>query len=386
MVGAGIVGLAAALAIAQRGLRVALLERAAPQRVRTALGFDPRTVALTPPAVDFLVQLGVWDDAIAAPIRGMRVWEAEGTAAMHFGDGRTLAHVVENSALTERMWRAAQERVDVRCPMHVTKYAEQGGSATLSGDDTGVEAQLVLAADGAAGGVGELAGARVRRSRPMQHAVVSVAQCQREHEDVAWQRFGTDGTVVALLPLVDPGYRALIWSLPGHRQQTAMAWNDDAFCRVLNDETETAAEVSAVGPRFAFPLAQGLVADVNPSQRLLVLGDAARTLHPMAGQGVNLGLEDVRALLPRLPDGDLGAKAAWRRFAADRRTRSKLMLGLHSALLAAYGANGPLARAARNMGVRFLDRNAPIKAQLVREAMGVGALSTVGIARAGGVP
>ena len=138
----------------------------------------------------------------------------------------------------------------------------------------------------------------------------------------------------------------------------------------LNDETEAVAQVLSVGPRFTFPLRQGLAADINPSQRLLMLGDAARTLHPMAGQGVNVGLEDVRVLLARLPDGDLAPPGAWRRFAADRRARSKLMLGLHAALLAAYGAKAPLVRAVRNMGVRFLDGNAPIKAQLVREGDG----------------
>ncbi|MYE24542.1 MAG: FAD-dependent oxidoreductase [Gammaproteobacteria bacterium] len=387
VVGAGIVGLAAALGLAQRGLQVALLERAAPERVRSALGFDPRTVALAPPAVTLLKHLGVWDDAGAAAIDRMEVWEEEGTATLHFGEDETLAHVVENSALTERMWSAAEECVEVRCPFHVAGYNELEESAALSGDDApGVEARLVLAADGASGGVGELAGAHLRRSRLEQHAIVSVVHCQREHEGVALQRFGVQGSVLALLPLADPCHRALIWSLPTRRQEAAMAWDDDAFCRALNDETEAAAEVRGVGPRFTFPLRQGLAADVNPSQRLVMLGDAARTLHPMAGQGVNVGLEDVRAMLARLPEGDLAPPGAWRRFAADRRARSKLMLGLHSALLAAYGAKAPLVRALRNMGVRFLDGNAPIKAQLVREAMGVGALATVGIDQSGAMP
>ena len=386
VVGAGLVGLAAALALTRRGLKVALLERAAPERVRSALGFDPRTVALAPPAVKLLSQIGVWDETSATPIRRMRVWEGEGTAAMHFGDGEALAYVVENSDLTQRMWHAAQEHIDVHCPVRVTEYEESDGSATLVGDETRVAARLVLAADGAAGGVAELVGAGTRRARPKQHAVVTIVRCQREHEGMALQRFGADGSVVALLPLTDPSHRALVWSLPTARQETTMDWDDDAFCRALNRDTEAAAEIEAVGPRFAFPLKQGITTDINPSQRLLVLGDAARTLHPMAGQGVNLGLEDVRALQSCLPDGDIGAKGAWRRFAADRRTRSKFMLGLHSALLAAYGAKAPVLRAARNMGVRFLDRNANIKAQLVREAMGVGALSTVGIARPGSIP
>ena len=381
VVGAGIVGLAAALALAERGLRVTLLERAAPQRVQSALGFDPRTVALAPPAVAFLKRLGVWDDAGAAPISRMKVWEKEGTAALHFGADETLAHVVEHSALTARMWRAAEECVEVRSPFRVAGYNELEESAALSGEDAdnpGIAARLVLAADGASGGVGELAGARMRRSRPRQRAIVSVVHCQREHEGVALQRFAAHGSVLALLPLADPHHRALIWSLPTPRQEAAVAWDDDAFCRALNDETEALAQVCGVGPRFAFPLRQGLAADINPSQRLLMLGDAARTLHPMAGQGVNVGLEDVRALLAHLPAGDLAPPGAWRRFAADRRARSKLMLGLHSALLAAYGARAPLVRAVRNMGVRLLDGNAAVKAQLVREAMGVGALATVG--------
>ena len=162
-----------------------------------------------------------------------------------------------------------------------------------------------------------------------------------------------------------------------------MAMDDDEFRRALDEETESVVGIEAVDRRATFPLSHSLVEDCNPHQRVLALGDAARTLHPMAGQGVNLGLEDVRAMLAHLGEGDPGQAGAWRAFSAGRRRRSKMMIALQEALLAVYGARGPLAGLIRNAGVRLVDRSETIKAQLIREAMGMGALSAVGLDRSG---
>ena len=136
--------------------------------------------------------------------------------------------------------------------------------------------------------------------------------------------------------------------------------------------------IEAVAQRFTFPLRQSLARDFNPAPRVLLAGDAARTLHPLAGQGVNIGLEDARAIAAVARAGDLGEGTRWRRYASARRQRSKLMLALMRSLLNAYcGANAskPWRRLLRNTGVRFIDSSATIKAQLVREAMGLGPLA-----------
>ena len=120
-----------------------------------------------------------------------------------------------------------------------------------------------------------------------------------------------------------------------------------------------------------------MVANCNPLQRLLVLGDAARTVHPLAGQGVNLGFEDVARVQRKASEGegDLGRAGLWRGFAARRRLRSEGMVALMKALSTAYGLRDPVARWARNVGVRWIDGTAAVKRQLILEAMGTGPLA-----------
>ena len=159
-----------------------------------------------------------------------------------------------------------------------------------------------------------------------------------------------------------------------------MGFSDAEFRAALEDETEAAAgAILAVDRRVAFAVQQGVAANLNPWPRVVLAGDAARTLHPLAGQGVNIGLEDARCIAAEAAaDGDLGAAGRWRAYAARRRRRSKLMVALMRGLLEAYcggRTNGPWLRWARNATIRGIDASAAVKGQLMREAMGLGALA-----------
>lgn len=392
IVGGGIVGLAAALALGAAGYRVALVERTPPVRLHGDLGFDMRTVALTPDAAAFVSNLGADQGGAGvrptAPIRTMRIWEFDGTASLTFGHPCALARVAENSAITTALWRAAKRRLDLVAPAAVVGVEAGRGHMKLSLEDlaggergaSAVCARLMVAADGDNSVVRALSGVPVRPGatpwRGLQRALATIAKTRRPHRDTAWQRFGATGPV-ALLPLTDERHVAVIWSASESVSRRLAALDDAAFIDALAEETEGVTDgFEAVDRRVSFPLRQTLAADLNPSPRALIIGDAARTLHPLAGQGVNVGLEDVRALAAQASTGgDLGAAGRWRDFARARRIRSKAMMAAMRALLAAYcGAHAanPWIRLARNATIRGIDASPNIKAQLIREAFGLG--------------
>ena len=384
VVGAGIVGLAAAVALARDGYRIALIERTPPERLRGALGFDLRSVALSPASVNLLRALGGVEEADLAPIEAMYVWEYDGSGSLRFEGEGALAFVGENSVLTTRLWRVAADCLEILPRTSVSGLTLSRGSVLLEGPD--IAARLVIGADGAKSVIRKLADTTLRHEPPHQggpqRAIATVARASKSHGDGAFQRFGRSGPV-ALLPLRDGAESeravSVIWSTSETENQRLHSLDDESFRRALGEETEgVLGDFVAVDRRLSFPARQALAADFNPNPRTLVIGDAARTLHPLAGQGVNVGLEDVRALVAHPTHADLGAPGRWRGFSRERRTRSKLMMASMRALLAAYcgpHAGNPWMRLARNSGVRFIDAAPGVKAQLIREAMGIGPMA-----------
>lgn len=389
VIGAGIVGLAAAVALARDGHRIVLVERTPPERLRGALGFDLRSVALTPASVEFLRALDGVDEADVTPIEAMHVWEYDGSGSLRFEGDDALAFVAENSALATRLWGVAADCLDIMSPASVVGLTQGPDALVLEGPD--VAARLVVGADGANSVVRKLANASLRyEPRPRggsQRAIATVARATLPHDNTAFQRFGRSGPV-ALLPLQDGSafekHRtvSVIWSTSETDSERLQSLDDEGFRHALGEETErVVGDFVAVDRRLSFPVRQALVANFNPNPRILVIGDAARTLHPLAGQGVNVGLEDARALAASTDHSDLGAPGRWRAFSRQRRTRSKLMMASMRTLLASYcgpHAGNPWMRLARNAGVRFVDAAPEVKAQLIREAMGLGPLAERG--------
>ena len=206
-------------------------------------------------------------------------------------------------------------------------------------------------------------------------AIATIAVTAEPHEGVARQRFLLDGPL-ALLPGNDPHIVSVIWSQPAESAHRRARLDDAGF----GAELERAAgfgrgEVVEVDERVSFPVSQMIANRVNPHSRVLLVGDAARVIHPLAGLGVNLGFEDVAGLLKvleRQTNGDPGADGLWRAFARRRKARGVAMMGFLAALRAFYGMRQPLPHWIRNMGVRLVHRTGPVKRQLIREAMGFG--------------
>ena len=390
VVGGGIVGTATALVLADARRRVVLVERSVPQRMRGDLGFDVRSVALTPASVRLLENLASVEAADFTAIEEMRVWECDGAAQLRFRTGEPLAWVVENSALVDALWRAAQGRLDTLTATVTDLGGDTGGAVALvvrdgGGSERRIRAKLIVAADGAESRVRGLAGVGTRdEPKPRtgeQRAIATVARTEKPHRGIAWQRFGATGPV-ALLPLAEPRTASVIWSAGVEESERLGALDDTAFRAALGAETEhVLGNVEAVDRRFAFPAKQVLAANPNPLPRTLLAGDALRTLHPLAGQGVNIGLEDARTIAAqaaRKDVADLGQAGLWRGYARSRRQRSKAMMALMRGLLAAYCgpiAHDPWFRLARNVALRRIEASNAAKRHLVREAMGAGAFA-----------
>ncbi len=385
VVGGGLIGALAALGIARAGRGVTLLERREPHRQRGRLGVDIRNVAVSPASRELLQSVAVWEALTPAAYGRMEVWEERGTSAMRFDAaevGRAeLGWILESSQVVRSLWDALERHPNARLEVG----AELGGlrlastHAVLDTDRGELEARLVVAADGGRSRVRELLSVPAQEAPTGHHALATVVRTERGHAGTCLQRFLLDGPL-ALLPTGDPHLSSVVWSQPAAEAERRSGLAESAFCAELERCLEARfGAVEAADDRVVFPLVQMLVSTFNPHHRVLLIGDAARVVHPLAGMGANIGFEDVRDLLAELAgldvDQDAGAPGIWRRFARQRRLRSQMVLALMSGFRRAYGAGGPLAHWLRNTGVAWLDRAEPLKVQIMKEALGVGPLA-----------
>ncbi len=311
----------------------------------------------------------------------MCVWEEHGSGRLTFSANEAgvdaLAWMVESSRACVALCDECDGLPNVDwIEGIVSQVVSQNTAVTLELKNRSISARLLVAADGAESRVRELAGADLVDRGGIDAAVATVVRAERPHRGVAYQRFSATGPL-AFLPLADPLCCAVIWS--NERETTAelAALDDAAFTEALEVASERAlGRIAEVDRRFTFPLPQRVVRDFNPAPRILLVGDAAHTLHPLAGQGVNLGLEDVAGIAEEAQRDptDLGRPGRWRGFALRRRARAEVMIALMRGLRDGYAYGGPVGRWIRNSGVRLIDAAPAIKQQLVREAMGVGVL------------
>jgi 2-octaprenyl-6-methoxyphenol hydroxylase len=377
--GGGMVGLSLAAALAQLPLDVVVIEPVAPG-ADDQPSFDARTTALSGGSRRVLEGIGAWA-AVAAgatPVRRIHVSErgAFGTAILTAEEQgvTSLGYTVENRLLGQSLRARVGEFPRIRTRNARVEAVKTGADAIRLATDGGesVEARLVVAADGAQSAVRAALGVGAGVSEYGQQAVIAHVDTARFHDYTAYERFTPDGPV-AVLPIAE-GRSAIVWSLAPDAARRALALDDRAFLAELQAAFGLRlGRFTRVGRRQAYPLsltqAERLIAP-----RAVILGNAAQSLHPVAGQGFNLALRDVALLAELLADAggrDPGDPALLERYATERAPDRQAVIRFTDALVRGFGLPlAPLGRA-RGQGLLLFDLLRPVKHEFARRTMGL---------------
>jgi 2-octaprenyl-6-methoxyphenol hydroxylase len=383
IVGGGPVGLTMALALSRsmNGLRVALIDRRAFTVPR-----DQRSWALAAAVRRIFVELGVWTGMAmgAEPVRQMKITDS-GTGDLsrplflHFeGDvapGEPFAHLVPNSVVVEHLLAGLGPEIEIVAPVEITGFAVNPGHAALAfADGRTLTAQLVIAADGALSWLRQQAGIGTVNHDYRQTGLVATIAHELPHDATAYEHFRPAGPF-ASLPL--PGNRSsLVWVETPERAAELKTWTQAAIeAEIESVMGSTLGTVTLEEPLQSFPLrlqiAKSFVAD-----RLALIGDAAHVIHPVAGQGLNLGLKDVAALaevaIEALRLGqDPGAADVLERYQRWRRFDTALMVAVTDGMVRLFSNDLAPVRAIRDLGLGVVDRLPPVKDFLISRASGL---------------
>ncbi|KVE28324.1 ubiquinone biosynthesis protein [Burkholderia vietnamiensis] len=379
VVGGGLVGKTAALALTQSGYKTALLAQPATPRPAD-LAFDTRIYALSSSSQALLERLRVWqalDHGRLAPVYDMRVY-GDAHAELHFSAYQAsvpqLAWIVESSLIETSLDAALRFQpnltwFDARAQGFDVR--EDAAVLTLSSGHV-VEADLVVGADGAHSWVRSQMGAKVERRDYRQTGVVANFKASLPHRETAYQWFH-EGEIIALLPLPD-GHVSLVWSAQTAHADQLLALDPAQLAaeveRVSHGQVGT---LECVTPAAGFPLALQTV-DKLIAPRVALVGDAAHLIHPLAGQGMNLGLRDVASLADAIASKEsfrnLGDTVLLRRYERARREDIRALMVATDGLQRLFSVPGPLAKAVRNAGMAFVGAQPLVKRWLVSAALG----------------
>lgn len=389
IVGAGMVGSLLAALLKDSGLDILMLERVAPAAPQQEDAFEPRVSALTRASENLLRHVGAWEAMEkfrVCPYQGMAVWDADGSGRVEFsarelGESH-LGVLVENRLLQWAVTEAATAapKVSLHCPAQLTGMERLPDSWRLTlADGESIEAKLVIGADGAQSAVRQFINIAVSETDYSQRAIVTTVRTTEPHRFTAWQRFMTTGPL-AFLPLLtadgDAHHCSIVWSQDEKEAQRLLALDDDAFRRELGFAFEhTLGDIVACDKRYSFPL-RALHAADYVREGVALIGDAAHAIHPLAGQGVNLGLLDAAVLAEEITralarDIPWWSEGTLSRYSRRRRAHNALILNSMTGFRKLFASHNPLLVLARNIGLNATHRLLPLKLEFARVAMGL---------------
>ena len=384
IIGGGLVGASLALALAGTGVRALLVESVAPDS-GVQPSFDERTTALGNASRRIFEGLGVWDRIArdAAAIRAIHVSDAGrfGFARLKAADHGidAFGYVVPNRVIGTALWHrlADVSGVEIRVPagiedLEITTERAYFKVLTAAGAREVTSARLVVAADGAHSIVRAAAGIDAGVEDYDQVAITAPVVGDRAHDGTAYERFTPAGPV-AVLPLRGGGY-GTIWSCAPQRATEMLALDDDAYLAELQRCFGwRAGKFRRVGRRASYPLKLSRAA-TTVARRTVLVGNAAQALHPIAGQGFNLGLRDAALLAEVIADatGDVGSTQLLRKFAADRAVDRGGVVRFTDGLVKLFGSRMPGVSLVRNLGLLAFDLSPPAKRALARVSLGFG--------------
>lgn len=376
------VGLTLANALRDSGLQIGVIEQHTPHPVTDEV--DIRVSAISRASMQVFQSTGVWDAMVqqrACAFQEMHVWDASGAGSIHFDSAELgmdpLGTIIENTVIQQALLQGIEraDKVDWLCPdrIELIELSREHHRVHLENGEM-LECRLLVGADGAKSLVRETAGIEFKRSSYAQQGIVCTVVTEQPHADTAWQCFLPTGPL-AFLPLSD-GRSSIVWSLDENRAEEMLALDDESFCRELEQAFEyQLGAVTAVSARAAFPLGHGHV-NQYVQQGLALVGDAAHNIHPLAGQGANLGFLDAACLAEVV----LQARAAnrqWyalhtlRKYERARKGDNHLMETSMTGFKLLFGNENPLLSMLRNAGLGVTDHVPLLKYQLMKHAMGI---------------
>lgn len=382
VVGGGLIGGTLAGLLAARAMNCIVVEK---NPLSASAGADPRALAITRASARILEAAGTWRQVARDQIgyfRRMQVWDEHGDGDIEFDSAElcepTLGYIVAQDVLEQAASLAHQDQVHIRrlqpaAPAGLRLDTERA-ILTLE-DGKSITARLVVAADGANSRVRTLAGIACAAHDYQQQAVACIVTTELPHEDVARQRFMTDGPL-AFLPMAGAHTCGIVWSTSPPRAEALLALAAPDFNGALAEAfSHRLGAVLDSGPRGGFPLRHAQ-AESYCLPRLALIGDAAHTVHPLAGQGANLGLLDAASLAEVIGDAsaagrDIGSLAVLRRYERWRRGENQLMLKTMQGFKVLFASPSPMVRCLRNTGMDLVDMITPLKHLIMRRASGL---------------
>ncbi|HAZ7557979.1 TPA: FAD-dependent 2-octaprenylphenol hydroxylase [Escherichia coli] len=385
IVGGGMVGLAVACGLQGSGLRVAVLEQRVPEPLAADAPPQLRVSAINAASEKLLTRLGVWQDILsrrASCYHGMEVWDKDSFGHISFDDQSMgynhLGHIVENSVIHYALWNKAQQSSDITllapAELQQVAWGENETFLTLK-DGSMLTARLVIGADGANSWLRNKADIPLTFWDYQHHALVATIRTEEPHDAVARQVFHGEG-ILAFLPLSDPYLCSIVWSLSPEEALRMQQASEDEFNRALNIAFDNRLGLCKVeSERLVFPLT-GRYARQFAAHRLALVGDAAHTIHPLAGQGVNLGFMDAAELIAELKrlhhqGKDIGQYIYLRRYERSRKHSAALMLAGMQGFRDLFSGANPAKKLLRDIGLKLADTLPGVKPQLIRQAMGL---------------
>jgi len=395
IVGGGMTGLALAAGLAETPLQIAIIEAAKQAPIWQPEKLEIRVSALSEASKQLLDKLGAWEEMLKLrvnPYQGMVVWDSEGTAEVAFNAReagvKDLGYLVENSVTQLGLLEAVKQQTNLHWfqgvkPAAISEPLDASGQRklTLSNGEE-LQAGLVVAADGAHSWLRQQAEFATREWDYNHHALVTSVRTEKSHENAAWQRFHASGPL-AFLPLNRDGddhWCSIVWSTSPEQAAELRALDAEAFNQRLTSAFEgRLGKVLVSEERGVYPLRQRHAVDyVKPG--LALMGDAAHTIHPLAGQGVNLGFLDVATLTQVIQQAaskqqPLGSLSVLKAYQHKRKPDNLAMMALMESFKRLFATRALPVLLLRNLGMKMVNTQPWIKRQLIAQALGVRALA-----------
>lgn len=383
IVGGGMVGLTLACALGNSPLRVAVLEAGLPEGDWPDHSIGLRVSAITHATRRVFNALGVWQGMVERRVTSygeMHVWDAAGSGEIHFDAAEagqpSLGYIVENRVIQAALWERARQfdNIELIYPIRWQHWHEEAERLCLSLEDgRQLHTRLLVGADGARSGVRERAGIETQGWGYDQHALMATVKTEKPHLHTCWQRFLSQGPL-AFLPLHDH-FSCVVWSTTPEQAGELLAMDKPQFLQALGEAFEfKLGQVQEVRDRGSFPL-RLLHAQDYVKPRIALIGDAAHAIHPLAGQGVNLGVLDAAALAETVlstqaTHRDIGALHNLRAYERWRKGQNVTMMLSMDGFKRVFGAQLEPVKWARNVGLSATNRLTPVKRFFMDYAMG----------------